>query len=85
MSNAKMGPSFQAAAVTSVRPPRPSVGASVRVRSLRYPHTAVVLHNAGPCPLNDQHWVQVTVSYGGGMKWTTHFPASDLDDSVASG
>lgn len=82
MSHAELGPSFQAAAVTSIRAPRPAVGARVRVRSLAYPHQAVVLHNAGPCPLNDQHWVQVRVTYGGSLTWSTHFPASDLDDSV---
>lgn len=69
--------SFQAAAVTSVRPVRPSVGARVRVKSLVYRHQAVVLKNDGPCPLNDQHWVQVRVTYAGG-KWTTHFPAREL-------
>ena len=86
MSNASTGPSFQQAAVTSVRPVRPAVGAAVRVRSFGHPHTAVVRHNVGPCPLNDQHWVQVRVTYGGGRVMATmHFPASDLDDQPRNG
>ena len=72
--------SWSEAAATSVRPSRPSVGATVNVTSLAYNHTGVVLANAGPTEYG--HVAHVLVSYGESHTWDCHFPVSELMEII---
>lgn len=75
--------SFAAAAASSNIPSAsatPSLikGARVRVSSLRYEHTAVVLHHTGSVGLDGRNWVQVAVFASARDRWEAHFEASDV-------
>ena len=71
--------SWSEAAASSVRAPRPAVGARVRVRSLLYEHEAVVTMNTGVEGLDGRHWVGVDVTTpGSAVVWHVHVEAGDL-------
>ena len=78
---------FAEAAATSVRPVNPAVGARVRVKSLRYAHTATVLHHAGHVGLDGRHWVQVAVTAptAPNEPWEVHVEHHDLENYVEGG
>ena len=67
------GGNFNAAAATSVRPPR-------RVKSLKYDHTVEVVYDSGEANARGEHWVQVAVhSFGAAQPWLVHVHKDDLD------
>ncbi len=55
-------------------------GTAVRVKTLTYSHTGVVLHNAGFIGGDGRHWVQVNVVTEFTNKpWAAHFEIHELE------